>query len=113
MCLIQLNAHANIVMDYKMILYCLGCLVAIIFGGFCLFKILKEICEIKMSSDDGSIKATVVDVSILTTGDIRPILLYTVNGEKKKYIYHFYHRFKEFPIGKEVELKLSNISGLA
>lgn len=47
------------------------------------------------------------------TSDIRPVLVYTVNGKDKKYVYHFYHTLKEFPIGKEVNLKLSNISGMA
>lgn len=89
-------------MDIKEVLLIIGCLIASVMGVLCLIKILKEISEIKMSSADRDIKAIVVDAYVFTTGDIRPVLTYTVNGKDKKYVYHFYHNLKEFPIGKEV-----------
>ena len=97
----------------KELLLILGCLIASIMSVLCLINLIKEIKKIKMTAHDGDIKAIVVDAYVFTTGDIRPILLYTVNGEDKKYTYHFYHNLKEFPMGKEVRLKLSSISGLA
>ena len=100
-------------MDIKEVLLIIGCLIASVMGVLCLIKILKEISEIKMSSADRDIKAIVVDAYVFMTGDIRPVLTYTVNEKDKKYVYHFYHNLKEFPIGKEVNLKLSNISGMA
>ena len=100
-------------MEIKDILLIIGCLIASVMGVLCLIKILKEFNEIEMSSKDRDIKAIVVDAYVFMTGDIRPVLMYKVNGKDKKYVYHFYHKLKEFPIGKEVNLKLSNSSGLA
>lgn len=100
-------------MDKSPAFFILSGLIGSIMGFICLYRIIKEIRTIKINSDDGTIIATVVDAHVFTTGDVRPILLYTVNGENKKYTYHFYHRLKEFPIGKEVELRLSRASGLA
>lgn len=100
-------------MNKSPLFYILGSLLAVIMGMISLCKIVNEILKIKIRHDDGMITAKVVDAHIFTTGDVRPILLYTVNGENKKYTYHFYHRLKEFPIGKEVELRLSSASGLA
>lgn len=75
---------------------------------------LKEIKKIKIGSNDSYVKAIVVGkYNLYITGDIRPILSYTVDGEEKKYVYHFYHTSKKYPVGKEIYLKLSNISGLA
>ena len=97
----------------KDLIYLLGTGMFTIAGVFLLVRIINEIKKIKMDAKDGNIKGVVVDWYILNTGDIRPVVAYTVNNEEKKYVYHFYHRCKEYPIGKEVYLKLSEKSGLA
>lgn len=103
----------EIFMEVKDVFYLLGCLAGTIMGFITLAMILKEIKKIRIGSDDGDIKAAVVEWRLFYTGDIRPILLYTIDGKEKKYEYHFYHDKEEYPIGKEVNLKLSSVSGLA
>ncbi|MDE5965248.1 MAG: hypothetical protein K2G89_00220 [Lachnospiraceae bacterium] len=78
-------------------------------------KEIKRIKEIKVKSSDGYIKAVVVDSAstLDLTSDVKPILQYTVGGIDKKYIYHFNCNPKQYPIGKEVKLRLSEDSGLA
>lgn len=79
-----------------------------------LIKEIKAIKKIKATLHDGTIRAVVIDtVSQISTSDIKPILQYTVAGIDKKYIYHFYYSRKQYPIGKEVTLRLSGSSGLA
>lgn len=72
-----------------------------------------ETKNIKMESDDGNIKAKVIGGHLFITGDIRPILLYKINGAEKRYTYRFYYNAGNYPVGQEVDLKLSKISGLA
>lgn len=74
---------------------------------------LIETKKIKISSNDKDIKAKVVGGHLFITGDIRPILLYKINEEEKEYTCRFYYSAKKYPIGKEVDLKISMISGLA
>lgn len=100
-------------MEVKDVFYLLVGLIGTIMGIIALIMIFKEIKKIRIGSKDGNIKATVVEWRLFYTGDIRPILLYTVDGKEKKYEYHFYHNKEEYPIGKEVNLKLSSFSGLA
>lgn len=100
-------------MGVKDVFILLGCLVGTIMGIIALIMIFKEIKKIKIGSNNGDIKATVVEWRLFYTGDIRPVLLYTVDGKERKYEYHFYHNKEEYPIGKEVNLKFSRVSGLA
>lgn len=100
-------------MDVKLVFFILAGLMFTIFGIIGLFKLIKEVMKIKIGSFDGYIKATVIYWKIFTTGDIYPVLSYMVNGEEKIYEFHFVHSSKEYPIGKEVELRLSSASGLA
>ncbi len=78
-----------------------------------LIKEIKEIKKLKVKLSDTNIRAVVVDVLPYITGDIRPVLQYTVEGIEKKYIYHFYYKKKNFPIGKERTLRFSEGSRLA
>lgn len=100
-------------MEIKEILYICGSLVFVVMGMIGFVKIIKEIRIIKMSPHDSVIKAKVINWHIFTTGDIRPILSYTVNGQTQIYEFHFFHSRKEYPIGEMINLKLSNASGLA
>lgn len=89
----------------KDLIYLLGTGMFTIAGVFLLVRIINEIKKIKMDAKDGNIKGVVVDWYILNTDDIRPVVAYTVNNEEKKYVYHFYHRCNEYPIGKEVVIR--------
>lgn len=100
-------------MGIRLIFLILVCLMFTIFGIISLIKIIKEVRKIRISSQDGCIMATVKDWRIFTMGDIFPVLSYEVNGEKKIYEFHFVRNRKDYPIGKEVNLRLSYVSGLA
>lgn len=94
-----------------LLLFEIGILVGCIFW---LIQQIQEIKKIKIKSDDGNIEAIVV--SHCLDGPIygiQPVLQYNVNGMEKKYTYHFYYDRKEYPIGKKVNLKFSQESGLA
>lgn len=91
-------------------------LVTLFFATLDTYFFCKKIIEtkkIKISSNDKDIKAKVIGGHLFITGDIRPILLYRINEEEKEYTCRFYYSVKKYPIGKEVDLKISTISGLA
>ena len=67
----------------KDLIYLLGTGIFTIAGVFLLVRIINEIKKIKMDAKDGNIKGVVVDWYILNTGDIRPVVAYTVNNEEK------------------------------
>ena len=80
---------------------------------FLMIKLVDEVRKIKISKSDSYVKAIVVNWRSFPTGDITPIVMYKVNGVEKIYNFHFVHNRKEYPIGKEIFLQLSNKSGLA
>lgn len=96
--------------DVILLLFGIGMLVGCI---ILLKQQIQEIKKIKIKSNDGNIEAIVVDYEYAGRGDIHPILQYNVNGIEKKYKYHFYYEKKKYPIGKKVNLKFSQESGLA
>lgn len=96
--------------DVILLLFGIGMLVGCI---ILLKQLIQEIKKIKIKSDDGNIEAIVVDYEYAGRGDIHPILQYNVNGIEKKYTYHFFYSSKEYPVGKKVNLKFSQESGLA
>ena len=78
--------------------------------GFFIFlrasvKMLNELLRVK--PDDIDIKATVVKIVYLGTGNVQPILQYNMDGVEKIYIYHVGCSPDKYEIGDEVILKLS------
>lgn len=100
-------------MGIKVLFYILCSMVCAFFTIKMLLLRINEFKKYKISADDGKIKAVVVGHNAAYKGDICPIVSYVVDGNEKQYEYSFYHFEKEFPIGKEVDLKLSKASGLA
>ncbi len=80
---------------------------------YILLKKIKYISELQMSSDDKMIKGKVIGKNLfLLTGDIHPIVQCNINGSEVTYTYRYFYSEKKYPIGTEVELKVSEISGL-
>lgn len=80
---------------------------------YIVLKKIKDIKEIQMKSDDEIIKGKVIGRKpFLLTGDIQPVILCNINGSKVTYTYRYFYSEKKYPIGMEVELRMSNISGL-
>ena len=80
---------------------------------YALLKKIKDIKRIQMRRDDEIIKGKVIGREpYLLTGDISPVVLCNINGSKVTYTYRYIYSEKKYPIGTEVELKVSNISGL-
>ncbi|MDE5965450.1 MAG: hypothetical protein K2G89_01265 [Lachnospiraceae bacterium] len=82
--------------------------------GFFIFfrafvKMLNEFLKIK--PDDMDIKATVLKIVYLGTGDIQPILQYNMDGVEKIYIYQAGCSPDKYAIGDEVILKCSKENG--
>lgn len=82
-------------------------------GIFLMIRLVKEVRKIGISKNDNYVKAEVINWRVFTTGDVTPTVKYTVDGVEKIYRFHFVHNRKEYPIGKEIYLQLSNSSGLA
>lgn len=80
---------------------------------YIILKKIKDIKTIQMRPDDEIIKGKVIGRKpFLLTGDIRPLVLCNINGSKVMYTYRHIYNEKKYPVGTEVELKVSNISGL-
>lgn len=97
----------------RIILIVFGSLFFGILDTYFFVKKIIDTKEIKISPNDEDIKAKVIGWDLFITGDIRPILLYRINGEEKRYTCRFYYSTKKYPIGREVDLKISKISRLA
>ena len=66
-----------------------------------------------MRPDDEVIKGKVIGRKpFLLTGDIRPFVLCNIDGLKVTYAYRYVYSEKKYPIGAEVKLKVSKLSGL-
>lgn len=92
-----------------------------VFGSFCfslgfvyiVWKKLNEIRKICIGSEDESVKGIVVGKkTFLYTGDVHPIVSCKIKGSEILYQYRFYYNLSQFPLGKEVDLKVSRISGI-
>lgn len=80
---------------------------------YILLKKIRYISELQMSSKDEIIKGTVIGKkTFLLTGDIHPIVQCNINGSEVTYTYRYFYSEKKYPIGTEVELRVSKISGL-
>lgn len=99
--------------EMKVWLMILLCMFVLLVNFSDLIKEIKAIRKLKVKLNDRNIRAVIIGSVPYITGDVQPILQYTVNGVDKKYIYHFYYNLKKYPIGKEMTLKFSEDSGLA
>lgn len=76
-------------------------------------KKIKYIRQIQMRRGDKIIKGNIVENKIfLLTGDVHPIVSCDINGSERIYKYRYFYNEKKFPIGKEINLSISQISGL-
>lgn len=80
---------------------------------YILLKKIKYISELQMSSDDEMIKGKVIEKKLfLLTGDIHPIVQCNIDGSEVTYTYRYFYSENKYPIGTEVALRVSKISGL-
>lgn len=80
---------------------------------YILLKKIKYISELQIGSDDEMIKGKVVGKNLfLLTGDIHPIVQCNINGSEVTYTYRYFYSEKKYPIGTEVVLRMSKVSGL-
>lgn len=77
-------------------------------------KTLKEIKRIKVNDNDEAIEAKVAQYEyVYFSSDIKPILLYELNGVKRLYKFYTFHRRREYPIGSIHMLNISRLSNVA
>ena len=93
-------------------------LAAIVVGvGDCIYILVKWVrdsLKIKMGKDDPLVKGTVCELVTKPWSDyIIPVVEYNVNGAKRQYKFRNAFPFGTYEVGKEVELSLSEKSGLA
>ena len=80
---------------------------------YLVIKKSKDIYQIHMGHSDELIKGKVVGKKIfLLTGDVHPIVLCNKNNSELIYVFRYFYNEKKYPLGMEIELKISNVSGL-
>lgn len=78
-----------------------------------IMKKIKYLMEIHIGKNDEIIVGKVVGKRVyLPTGDIHPVVLCNVEGAEVSYVYRYIYNENKYPMGKEIELKLSRISGI-
>lgn len=93
-------------------------LVATVVGvGDCVYILVRWIrssLKIRMGKDDPAIKGTVCELVTKPWSDfIIPVVEYSVDGVKRQYRFRNAFPFGTYEVGREVELSLSEKSGLA
>lgn len=78
-----------------------------------IMKKIKDLTQIRMGKNDETIVGKVVGKRVyLPTGDIHPVVLCNVKGVEVSYVYRYIYNENKYPMGKEVLLKISSVSGL-
>lgn len=78
-----------------------------------IIKKIKDLTQIRMGKNDETIVGKVVGKRVyLPTGDIHPVVLCNVKGVEVSYVYRYIYNENKYPMGKEVLLKISSVSGL-
>ena len=78
-----------------------------------IMKKIKDLTQIRMGKNDETIVGKVVGKKVyLPTGDIHPVVLCNVKGVEVSYVYRYIYNENKYPMGKEVLLKISSVSGL-
>ena len=78
-----------------------------------IMKKIKDLTQIRMGKNDETIVGKVVGKRVyLPTGDIHPVVLCNVKGVEVSYVYRYIYNANKYPMGKEVLLKISSVSGL-